>query len=302
MTILHKSKIPIELWAHELINIPKCLIEAYRQSLTDYNVMEAALTTDNKKGAIGGSSLEETLFHFAMRYGVSVCRLESLVIDPENVFTSISDELLITFSDGKVSILDAPCGSGAAGTSIISTIAALRKNGSLPKLPLDITITGGDYSEYALDVYDKMISSLKAEFNSVGINVYFTKFLWDARRPETTAALVDKWFQDSQDAEEYLSIIANFSGESSKSFSEFTRSFEHIHERLYNKVASVIWIEPRMKGAKNYFKKISELMEKAINWFTKKENKEFEYTYYWYHPFQKRTLDCNILVQKYTRM
>jgi len=301
MKILNKSKIPTELWSQKLLHIPNCLVEAYRQSLNDFKIMDIALSTENRRGPIGGSGIEETLQHFAMRYGVSVCRLESLVIDPEHAFTSISDDLLITFSDGKVSILDIPCGTGAAGTSIISTIAALRKSDVLPKLPLDIMITGGDYSQTALNIYDKMIESLRTYLNSVGINVYFSKVLWDAKRPDTTAALVDNWFESSKDTEEFLSIIANFSGETSKSFADFQRSFEHIHERLYSKTASVLWIEPKMSGAKKYFEKIAQLMEKAINWFSNKDKEIFDYTYHWYHPFQKRELPCNILVQKYTR-
>ena len=301
MAILIKNKIPAELWNQKMIHMPIVLVDSYKKFLEHYKIMNIALSTENRKGAIGGSGFEETLQHFALRYGVSVCRVESLIIDPDQAFNSISDDFLNTFSEGKVSILDAPCGTGAAGISIISTIAALRQSELLPKLPLNIMITAGDYSETALHIYDQMVNDLIMYLKPVGIDVSFSKAIWNAKHPDTTAALVDKWFETSQDADEFLSIIANFSGESTKSFSEFQRSFEHIHERLYDKKASVVWIEPQMSSAKKYFQRIAQLMEKAKNWFSKNNKNKLDYTYHWYHPFQKRKLKCNIMVQKYIR-
>ncbi len=280
--------------------MPNCLISSYKQALEHHDVMEMAMSTEKIRRLIGGQSKEDTLQHFAMRYGVSVCRAESLVIDPKRAFASIPEDLIVTLSDGPVSILDVPCGTGAAGTSLLSTIAALRASNVIPKLPLTVKITGGDYSNYSLDIYKEIIASLTSAFRSVGIIVHFTPFLCDVRKPETTAALVDHWFQASENSEEFLAVIANFSGEAGRSFSEVKRSFEHIHERLHDKTSSVIWIEPEMKGAKTYLNKIKRLME-SISWFTSSENISYEYEYKWFHPFQRRKLPCRIIVQRYVR-
>lgn len=300
--MLSKDQIPKELWNQRMLQIPQCLINAYRKKLLELDLIDAALSEEPVSRLIGGSGPEETLQHFAGRYGVSVCRVESLVIDPENAFLKIPEDLLTIFFDGRISILDAPCGTGAAGASILTTIAALRKARVIPKEPLTVLITGGDLSQTALDIYDEMIEDLKPPLGSVGITVHFSPLLWDAARPEETAELVDRWFLNSKNAEEYLAVVANFSGFAGRSFSTFERSFQHIHERLYGKVATVLWVEPDMKGAITYFRKIIQLMSNYIGLFTSSRSEALRYAYYWFHPFQKRKLKCRILVHQYRRL
>jgi len=300
--MLSKEQIPEDLWNYRMLQIPQCLISAYREKPLNLNLMDAALSERSIPRLIGGAEPEETLQHFAQRYGVSVCRVESLVIDPERAFAEIPEELLTTFFDGQISILDAPCGTGAAGTSILASIAALRKAKVIPKEPLTVMITGGDLSQTALDIYDEMIKVLKSPLGSVGITVHFSPLLWDASRPEETAELVDRWFFNSRNAEEYLAVVANFSGFAGRSFSEFERSFQHIHERLYGKVATVLWVEPDMRGAITYFRKIIKLMANYIGLFSSSGDEALRHTYHWFHPFQNRKLECRILVHQYRRL
>ncbi len=220
-----------------MLFIPICLSRSYTELLQVYGMMDAAFSKEDVAGPIGGEGREATLQHFALRYGVSSCRIESLVLDPRIAFGNISDDLITSLSSGRMSILDAPCGSGAVGASLLSSIAVLRKNVVLPKLPLDIDITGGDFSETALEIYTKIIAKLEPTLNSVGIGINLKTVSWDATNPDTTASLVDTWFGNNIAYSEYLAIIANFSGEASKRFADFERSFEHIHERLYNEIA-----------------------------------------------------------------
>lgn len=301
MPILNKDKIPKELWSKRIIHMPSHLVEAYRYFLSLYKILDLAESMEDRPGPVGGFSEKDTLEHFALRYGVSACRLESIVIDPENAFTSISNDLLVTFSGERVAILDAPCGTGAAGASIISTIAVLRKTHILPTLPLNIFITAGDFSQKALDIYAQIIVMLEPYLRSVGININFSNMIWDGTKPDKTAALIDRWFSNSVDCEEYLSVIANFSSAASTSFTDFQRSFEHIHERLHDKTASVIWVEPKMKGAEKYLKKISNLMKLSLPWISTSNYETLDYEYRWFNPIQNRPLPCKIQVQRYSR-
>lgn len=300
MPVLGRMDIPKELWFEETLFMPNCLSTSYKKLLEEYKVMEVALDTRDANGPIGGKSLEETLQHFARRFGVSTCRVESLVLDPYNAFDTVSGDLLTSLSCGRVSVLDVPCGTGAVGASLLSGIATLRARGVLPKLPLDVAITGGDLSGSALDIYTKMIAELKPTLGTVGINVDLTITEWDAAMPETTARLIDTWFSKSTGTGEYLAIVANFSGEASKRYKEFESSFQHIPARLYDKKCTIVWVEPMMSGAVTFLEKIHQNFQKLIFWRSIPE-KPLGYKYNWYHPFQKAKLPCFVLVQRYER-
>lgn len=296
MPVFHESDIPEELWAQEMLFMPICLSGSYTELLQGYGKMDAAVSLEDVAGPIGGEGREATLEHFARRYGVSSCRIESLVLDPRIAFGNISDDLVTSLSSGRIAILDAPCGSGAVGASLLSSIAVLRKNSVLPKLPLDIDITGGDCSETAREIYTKMIAKLEPALNIVGIEINLKTVPWDARNADTTASLVDTWFGNNIGYSEYLAIIANFSGEAGKSFEDFRRSFQHIHDRLYNKKCTVVWVEPEMPGAQTFLQKIQQAL-----WRKKPIESPVAHTYHWYNPLQKRKLPCRVLVYRYKR-
>ena len=101
--MLSEDQIPEELWNHKMVHIPQCLIDSYRSKLLDLQLMQAAESEKSLPKLIGGASEEETLQHFARRNGVSICRVESLLIDPEHAFAKIPEDLLTTFFDGRIS-------------------------------------------------------------------------------------------------------------------------------------------------------------------------------------------------------
>ena len=82
-----------------MLQIPQSLINAYRKKLLELDLIDAALSEQPVPRLIGGSGHEETLQHFAGRYGVSVCRVESLVIDPENEYQSLIDQVWWSYLD-----------------------------------------------------------------------------------------------------------------------------------------------------------------------------------------------------------
>tara|TARA_Y100000294_G_scaffold153653_1_gene152765 strand:+ start:193 stop:765 length:573 start_codon:yes stop_codon:yes gene_type:complete len=177
MRAIPEENIPESLWSDNCLKLPPCLERAYRHFINEYNLV--ALTQPQKdKHSIGGESKEDTLEHFATRYGVSACRLQGILLDPKNALSTIPDDLVNTFSDGRISVLDIACGSGAASISILSTINELRKNNIIPQLPLQIDLTGGDFSPHALIIYEDIVLHLEKDFRSTGIEVSFSpKFL-----------------------------------------------------------------------------------------------------------------------------
>ena len=296
MTSIIGSEIPIELWKEETFHMPICLVNSYEAVLQAHNLMSTALDTRNRDGIFGGPSREETLLHFALRYGVSTTRVESLVLDPASAFGRISSDLIATLSSGSISILDVPCGCGAAGVSLLTTIAALRANGLLPKLPLDVKITGGDCSTTGRSIYLQMVEKITPFLNSVGMGIELTAVNWDATNPDTTANMVDQWFEHSIGSPEYLVIVANFSGEAGSNFQQYSRSFQHIDERLHNKRSTLVWVEPQMLGARNFLERIQALFSRRQS-----DGGQLTHSYRWYQPLQRRVLYCDVLVYRYNR-
>jgi len=298
VAVINQEDIPQDLWKNETLHMPICLIEAYRKQLQKYGVMNDVLDTKNMGGPIGGSSHQDTLQHFTYRYGVSACRVQSLALDPYHAFDSIPDDLLTTLSAGRVSILDMPCGTGAAGASLLSTIAILRDKNKLPREPLDVMITGGDCSPTGRVIYKKIIDNLKPYLATVGINIWLATVDWDGTNPDSTAALVDAWLNsNSPGCTEFLTVIANFSGAAGNHFADFERSFLHIHERLHDKTCTIIWVEPKMRSADTLLKRVRSL----FNFRSGTPNSQFTHLYSFYHPFQLRSWNCSVSVCKYNR-
>lgn len=296
---LTPKDIPPELWRDGTMYMPMDLVRVYEKLLVSNGIMDLAKSEERKKSVIGGESREDSLDHFARRYGVSVCRVECVVLDPGEVFGLISSSLQLVFSDGLITILDVPCGTGAAGVSLLSTVAVLRKNRLFPQLPLTVMITAGDISETALAIYEEIINKMRISLREVGIDVSFRGQKWDATESEQTSGLVDEWFKNSEGAEEYWCIIADFSGTGKKLPVE--RSFQHLHERLQSKKSSVLWVEPaELTDAKRFLKKVQDFL-KPLRKFLYGSKTAHEYKCCWFHPFQRQKWPCRVLVQKFEK-
>jgi hypothetical protein len=300
--ILPISDIPRQLWNDNMIYIPDCLVDSYQNLLDEYGITKLAYELVNPTGEpIGGSTREETLDYFARRYGVSICRVESLVIDPSRVFTSLSDDLLSIFSEGKIALLDIACGPGSVGASLLTTLYVLRKEQKMPKTPMMIKIVGGDCSTYALDIYQKTLKCIKDTLKTVGIEVELQSNPWNAEASYATSELLDIFFTQNPDMDEYIVFIANFSGAMNKHFDEYRDSIQHIFDRMHNKRCTIIWIEPgQMNTARKFLSKIVSMIDRPP-WNQTQQIGTIEHQYNWYHPFQRRSLPCRVLLRAYER-
>jgi hypothetical protein len=301
MTSLLKEDIPRELWNNETLYMPGSLVRAYDKILNEYSLMDTALDIKDPGGVIGGSLLEETLEHFARRYGVSSSRVESLVLDPNQVFLSTSECLLNIFSEGKIALLDIACGTGSVGASVLSTYAALRNRNILPKTPTSIHIIGGDCSQHALSIYHKMMNSLAEDLNSAGIESQLDSVEWMAEESYRTSELFDRLFDDNPDADEYLIFIANFSGAMDLHFEEYKNSVQHIFDRTHNKRCAIIWVEPgKSNRGISLFNKLRRISTTTL-WQGPQHIGPVDVEYQWFHPFQNRILSCKVLLQFFGR-
>lgn len=306
MSVLPAELIPVELWSDSVLRLPITAGECYGNELEALSLLDQAIVGTDKKSIHGGCGDEETLEHFTYRFSVSAGRLEFSALAPDGGLTSISDALLSSFADGHVTLLDIPCGGGSSAITLLATLNTLRSNGSLPTLPLTVTVMGGDCSQKAIDIYDSMMTRLKPLIAPSGIEVNWIVELWDATRADSTANLIDKWFMASVGAGEYVVCIANFSGALTHAgnFEAFSPSFEQILGRLHDKKSTLVWLEPSGATVKEkLLPRIIDFLKKRIAWFFPYSGSlEFmSSNYKMTDPVNGKIFDSGVEVQRFVR-
>lgn len=278
---------PIELWNDNVLYLPASLIEDYKSELTRIGRLNDA-SSEAPKGDIGGIDERSTHDHFTYKFPASSTRTEYMLLDPLRTFESLSSELLESFTDGRVSLLDIPCGAGAGVLGLLDLLRMLRSVNVLARLPLEVKITAGDVSPYARDLYGRMLTRAAPRLWDQGICVDWQCFEWDATQEPMTAALVDKWFAQGANNEEWIVLISAFSGDGKRPAeleNGIGRSFDHIAARLHDRLGTLVWVEPVSNASEKWFKRIVRpLVDRFSAWFTQSDLKEQEY--YWQHPFR----------------
>ncbi|MEO6809544.1 MAG: hypothetical protein ABI353_10585, partial [Isosphaeraceae bacterium] len=287
-----------------VLHLPRDLNEVYHRRLQDLKLLDMAKSFNGHHGGHGGQSEVETHKHFACLYANSASRVQCVVLNPHAVFDDISHDLLLTLSSHRIALLDIPCGSGAGGIALITTVKELRTAGVIPNTPLSVDIFAADYSPSALDLYESQVSLLRPKLAESGISVSLHRYPWDATQLQQTSDLIDDYI--AHQANEYLVLMANFSGEGKSQFPKFERSFEHIFVRFSNrrvKVVTILWIEPQGKSGFRHITKLTQVISKIIGYFSRVDpNMAYlECEYAWFSFIQSKQLKSGVAVHAYKR-
>ena len=306
MRVLPVERIPDELWAANVLRLPKSAVSCYKDELTALGLLDEAEKGTDKKSIHGGCGIAETLEHFKFRFCVSAGRVEFTALAPDTGLATVSDALMSDLTEGHVTLLDIPCGSGSSAISLLATLGTLRATNVLPILPLSVTVVGGDCSEKALETYNSMMNRLRPLVAACGIEISWQGLLWDAARADSTARLIDQWFAVSAGAAEHIVCIANFSGAltSAGVFEQFSPSLEQILGRLHDKKGALIWVEPTSaKVQTKFLPKILEFFSKRIAWFTSGASGSTftSAKYEMEDPLNGRTFETGVEVQLFVR-
>ena len=247
---LRPSDIPQSLWDGEnTLSIPSFLGSAYQATLEKVGLLEEA-SKAHFQGAIGGESNEKTNIHFAQNFSGSCSRVELAILDPKNELGGSSNGFIRAFSGGKVSMLDIPCGCCAASATVLSTVAELRRQQILPREPLEVFLTGGDFSSSARTYAGQILDEIERPLRSQGIFVKKSLYAWDINDEISNTGLLREWFKD-QDCEKNFLLIAGFSGVLGNS-----GKIKKVRGQLAEAIrwagvrrATITWIEPQTKKA-----------------------------------------------------
>ncbi len=291
---------PTEIWNNNTVLIPKVIAKDYRTELERIGRYDDACKKDTPENIIGGIDQASTNDHFAFRFGASLVRTEYLLLDPHAKFTPLSDELLLLLSDGVVSVLDIPCGSGAGILGLLGVIAAFRTSSSVPRLPLEVRVTAGDLSPYARTLYDNMMSQAMSWLEPEGVRLVWTSLEWDASDEATTARVVDTWIDDTRDCDEHLVLISAFSGAAATRFKHFDRSFQHIAARQYDRLTTILWVEPAWNKTRTFLGLVAKLFQGVFGaLFTPTDYPETSFR--WEHPFNGSRNNGKLTVLQHKR-
>lgn len=256
--------IPTELWQKqsELLRLPDQLKTAYCSKIESLGLIDIATLHGDEDGPAGGMSDQETKKHFARRFPASCGRVQLAVLDPKDELSSVSDLIINSFAGGKVALLDAPCGAGAAFASVLAIIVALRRASCIPSDPLEVIVVGGDLSPYALALAHDLHASLQDDLAEVSITSTFVGVDWNARDRRKTIELLRIWEQACMGVRARLAIAANFSDflGNGSNFKECRRHLEDIFQWADAPGARFAWLEPQTNSATSLFKQLFDLI------------------------------------------
>lgn len=298
MRALNNEDLPKSLWIDDCLKFPGVLARIYRGRLRESGLLRDACSDGRSRrgGPIGGEGEAESHEHFAHRFPASAFRAQYLLLNPKRSESRISDVVLGWASMKSVILLDLPCGAGATSLGLIATLHELRMKEVLPKLPINICIFGADVSEVAREHFGFMVQKLSRRVLKSGINLRCVLFDWDATKPELASQLMDRML--AHEANDILVMFSNFSGTITGSIEPYQRSFQHVAERLSNRNATMLVVEPDMPGAAKYVKKLSRIWDKLMFW---KPSTYLADRYTYWHPIKDKPLRGTVYYGYYAR-
>lgn len=295
--------LPASLWREHRLYVPDSLDGLYRGQLSFLGLLETAEGGTAEHDIFGGPSIQDTHRHFAHRFPNSVVRMEDILLDPGSVFGALPYDLLQTLASHRVAVLDLPCGAGAGGLTFLGLLAELRRSHLIPQLPLSLKILGGDLSAHALDIYAQMFNTYLACVQPAAINAELRTQQWDATSVPSTNQLCDDWFAFAgEEINEYLVLVANFSGAGTSLISQIRPSLDHIMARLSNKKSTLLWIEPGGQRGRSFLAKIAKFLS-SFTWLGRDNAAEapVSHDFRWWHSLSGRELPGSVAVHRYRR-
>ncbi|MDE1716156.1 hypothetical protein [Chromobacterium amazonense] len=266
--LIQPKDIPETLWDAETerIHLAPYLLTAWKHLLQHAGLEQQAMEPV-PKGEIGGLGKKETDDHLAWRFSGSSARVQLGFLDPRDELGGVTDAFAKVFSGGTVLVADLPCGSGAAVLTLLTCIAELRRQGCIPRHPLNVRVVGGELSVFARDYASRAMEHIKEELAEQAIWVSAEFLSWDALDKFSTADLTKRLILAGQECSARLMVFANFSGflQEQGNWENALPQFQNlfVHGRDNNSYA--IWIEPQTKqvGGNSGFFSV------ALDWFKK---------------------------------
>jgi hypothetical protein len=248
--LLDPGFIPASLWEpkSEVLSLPPSLARAYEKLIDRHSLRTLSQSRDPNSGPVGGPSQEHTNEHFAQAFDGSSARVQLVLLDPKQVATVSSNALLGSLAGGSVCLTDAPCGAGAASLALLATIAELREQRVVPRLPLDVLLVGAELSAPARAYALAMLTELRPSLEAQAIFVKEDFLHWDVTDQLSNTSLIIRTTIASASATKRLLVVANFNAflqrHEKRSLAE--PQIGELFRHAFGANCVAIWIEPKM--------------------------------------------------------
>jgi hypothetical protein len=276
ITSFNGKDLPTSLWESDILLLPQQLSNAHRDHLEKNNWMEAYVSGEKLAGVIGGASDEEANQHFVERFLNSAARVQYVCADPKGHNTEIKNMVLDQLADGHLFLLDIAAGNGAGALAILSLLCELRASKCIPKLPVNVSIAGVDYSAAALMLYQDMLSAITPWLENHGIEVSLELHVCDLRVSGEFNEVLELFFDDAKESgvSRFLCLISAVSGIGKEGLEEIHDSLKIAAARLSHKQrnSSWLWIEPSSKSWTSFATSIGLILKKIPHLFNKKRD------------------------------
>ncbi len=253
--LLKPSMLHRQLWDpdHEsaerrgLLALPASLTEAHRAVVDRHQLLQTIPLRAAGDSPVGGDGDEETKHHFVQAYDGSCARTLLALLDPHEHVTFASNRLVLALAGNSMSLTDAPCGAGAAFLSILTALAALRRENVLPRHPLDVHLIGADISGLARDYAVQMLEEVRPALQDQAIFVNPRFLRWDVLNLRSNTELIRQVILASHERTKKLLIVANFTGflMSANQFNSAKAQLMELFRYCSVPGGSAIWIEPQ---------------------------------------------------------
>jgi len=245
-------ELPASLHDGSRLLIAPSLATAYLASLKAHGLEALSNGPRPDPPPVGGLSKEVTDAHYAHAFDGSAARAQLALLDPTGEVKTTAKTLQKFLTGGSLTFIDVPAGAGAAALAIICSIATLRADKSLPRLPLQINLIWGEIStparDYAADLIGRVASSLEDQ----AITVNCILMPWDVLSELSNSELVEKLVVSKASTQQTLLLISNFNGFLEKE-NKKKAAYPQLAELLKyssGKLNAAVWIEPNMNTAK----------------------------------------------------
>lgn len=295
--------VPVELicstlWSGAHLSMTTELANAYLRRLDSLELMGVAADQSQAKGAPGGVDDDTTDKHLALRFTNSVGRNLCAALDPHSSLHDVSNSILGPLLGDKVLLVDAPCGAGAGGLSLLDCIRELRSGGVLAPRPLSIHIVAGDISSRAREHYRQLFDEMADGLKSMQIYAELSEYEWDVSGVASTAVFVDRVVEKAAKQGRVLIIASNFSHamadeDLSDSFKQF---LSQIAGRLAPWPTNICWIEPTSNKAKKLFKNLVTWVAKHLRLLKEGHADRLECAYKMWDPVTQKAFESGISI------
>lgn len=248
------------LWDEDLLRIGEALTGDYVRRLEAEGLLELARQRQHT-GDAGGAGRDESDRHFAYQFANSAGRVVYVCIDPGDHFEGVSAQIRQFFTDGRVLLLEVPCGSGGGTLGLLSALHEQRKAEIEPQLPVNIDILGADISVRAVEHFRALVESLSPSLKETGVEVVLDAMEWDASDLRSSSRLIDRAIHIASDCDQVFLLVSNFSD--ALVDEELKVCFEHFLAQLSARVTepyAICWVEP----VSNQAEKILSIFDRVL--------------------------------------